>query len=95
MDIICNHKKAQQIIDNAYNEVALNPENSFNAMVLQVDEVLSERYEFVTKRNAKLKNETNPQVAKTHLPYSKPIINKVFFFEKNFFLFSSGCCQLR
>lgn len=47
-------ERAKEIIDNAYREVALNPDNTFASMVEFLDEVIDERYS-VIKENGKLK----------------------------------------
>lgn len=42
--ILRDPQKAQEIIDRAYNEVALDPANTFRAMVDFLDEVIDERH---------------------------------------------------
>ncbi len=55
--VLRDPRRAQEIIDRAYNEVALNPENSFRAMVAQFDTAIRERFQ--------------PEMASSRSPYSE------------------------
>lgn len=44
MEVLRDPVRAQEIVDRAYREVALNPDNSFEAMVRQVDRAIDRRY---------------------------------------------------
>ena len=41
VEVLRNQERAQAIVDTAFSEVALNPDNSFAAMVRQVDSVIN------------------------------------------------------
>ncbi len=57
VEVLRDPRRAQEIIDRAYHEVALNPGNSFQAMVRQVDEAISQVF--------------RPEMAKTRAPYTE------------------------
>ncbi len=44
VEVLRDHARAQEIIDRAYSEVALNPANSFAAMVVQFDRAIDREY---------------------------------------------------
>ena len=44
VEVLRDSKRAQSIVDTAFREVALNPENSFAAMVQQVDGAINRAF---------------------------------------------------
>lgn len=57
IEVLRDRARAQRIIDQAYREVALNPDNSFEAMVRQVDRAIDRRF--------------SPEMAAAKSPYSE------------------------
>ncbi len=64
IEVLRDHRRAQEIIDRAYREVALNPDNSFEAMVRQVDRAIDRAF--------------RPEMAKTKAPYAGRYLVAVF-----------------
>jgi hypothetical protein len=58
VEVLRDHKRAQAIVDTAFREVALNPENSFAAMTRQVDRVIDRAFRV--------------EMAASKPPYSEP-----------------------
>ena len=64
IEVLRDSRRAQEIIECAYREVALNPDNSFEAMVRQVDRAIDDAF--------------RPEMAKTKPRYADRSLAKVF-----------------
>lgn len=64
VEVLRDPQRAQEIIDCAYREVALNPDNCFEAMVRQVDRAIDRAF--------------RPEMAKTKPAYVERSLTLVF-----------------
>jgi hypothetical protein len=68
IEVLRDSRRAQEIIERAYREVALNPDNSFEAMVKQVDRAIDRAF--------------RPEMARTKPRYAQRSLALVFLRER-------------
>lgn len=73
VEVLRDTKRAQAIVDTAFREVALNPENSFGAMVRQVDRAINRAFRL--------------EMARSKLPYSEETLAVAVRWERLAFRF--------
>ncbi|WOH68182.1 hypothetical protein [Bradyrhizobium sp. BWA-3-5] len=86
VEVLRDEARAQAIIDTAFREVALNPDNSFTAMVCQVDRAINQAF--------------RPEMARKRLPYSEGELDALLRkerrrqFTRKLYVYARRCLQL-
>lgn len=79
VEYLRDEKKWQFIVDNAYREVAMNPEYTYKTFIQMFDKVLQEQMGIVDRLNDEKKTTESENVKSAFDPKEKTVFNKLLF----------------